>query len=438
MNTPVNTPEGAGWDALGLAPRLLRAVQAQGLEAPTPVQAAAIPAALAGQDVLACAPTGSGKTAAYALPLLQRLAAHAPIGKRRPQALVLVPTRELAAQVGETLQALAEHLPKPVKLSVLYGGVSINPQLMALRGGADVVVATPGRLLDVLDHNGLRLDDVATLVLDEADRLLDSGFADELARVLRALPARRQNLLFSATFPAEVDALAQRLLHDPLRVALAHQTAGSLTDAAAAADEAGAAGERRLTERAIEVDSSRRTPLLRHLIDQEGWPRVMVFVATRYACDHVADKLRRAGLTAEAFHGDASQGARTRLLAAFKAGELQVLVATDLGARGIDIAQLPVVVNYDLPRAAADYVHRIGRTARAGASGLAISFISPATEAHFRLIEKRQGRRVPRERIEGFDVTETAPAGAATGGIKGKRPSKKDKLRAAAAGSSGR
>ena len=435
--SPLNTPEGAAWDALGLAPRLLRAVQTLGLEAPTPVQAAAIPAALGGQDVLACAPTGSGKTAAYALPLLQRLAAHAPIGKRRPQALVLVPTRELAAQVGETLQALAEHLPKPVKLSVLYGGVSINPQLMALRGGADVVVATPGRLLDVLDHNGLRLDDVATLVLDEADRLLDSGFAEELTRVLRALPAKRQNLLFSATFPAEVDALAQRLLHDPLRVALAHQAAGSLTDADAGADadvgEAGEAVERRLTERAIEVDSSRRTPLLRHLIDQEGWPRVMVFVATRYACDHVADKLRRAGLTAEAFHGDASQGARTRLLAAFKAGELQVLVATDLGARGIDIAQLPVVVNYDLPRAAADYVHRIGRTARAGASGLAISFISPATEAHFRLIEKRQGRRVPRERIEGFDVTETAPAGAATGGIKGKRPSKKDKLRAAAA-----
>jgi superfamily II DNA/RNA helicase len=429
----MNTPEATGWDALGLSPRLLRAVQALGLDAPTPVQAAAIPAALNGQDVLACAPTGSGKTAAYALPLLQRLAAHAPIGKRRPQALVLVPTRELAAQVGETLQALAEHLPKPVKLSVLYGGVSINPQLMALRGGADVVVATPGRLLDVLDHNGLRLDDVHTLVLDEADRLLDSGFAEELARALRALPARRQNLLFSATFPAEVDALAQRLLHDPLRVALAHQAAGSLTDAAAETDEAGAAGERRLTERAIEVDSTRRTPLLRHLIDQEGWPRVMVFVATRYACDHVADKLRRAGLTAEAFHGDASQGARTRLLAAFKAGELQVLVATDLGARGIDIAQLPVVVNYDLPRAAADYVHRIGRTARAGASGLAISFISPATEAHFRLIEKRQGRRVPRERIEGFDVTETAPAGAATGGIKGKRPSKKDKLRAAAA-----
>jgi superfamily II DNA/RNA helicase len=355
----MNTPH-AGWDALGLSPRLLRAVQALGLDAPTPVQAAAIPAALNGQDVLACAPTGSGKTAAYALPLLQRLAAHAPIGKRRPQALVLVPTRELAAQVGETLQALAEHLPKPVKLSVLYGGVSINPQLMALRGGADVVVATPGRLLDVLDHNGLRLDDVATLVLDEADRLLDSGFAEELARVLRALPARRQNLLFSATFPAEVDALAQRLLHDPLRVALAHQAAGT-SRREADADEAGEPPADRTRHRGGQHPPH---PLLRHLIDQEGWPRVMVFVATRYACDHVADKLRRAGLTAEAFHGDASQGARTRLLAAFKAGELQVLVATDLGARGIDIAQLPVVVNYDLPRAAADYVHRIGRTAR--------------------------------------------------------------------------
>ncbi|MCA6215773.1 DEAD/DEAH box helicase [Ideonella sp. B7] len=432
MTEASESADAARWDDLGLSPRLLRAVQALGLDTPSPVQTAAIPAALAGQDVLACAPTGSGKTLAYALPLLQRLAAHAPIGKRRPQALVLVPTRELAAQVGETLQQITQGLPTPVKLSVLYGGVSINPQLMALRAGADVVVATPGRLLDVLEHNGLRLDDVHTLVLDEADRLLDSGFADELAGVLRALPARRQNLLFSATFPAEVDALAHQLLRDPLRVDVAPAPGASADTEGPQGAEAAAP---LLTERAIEVDSTRRTPLLRQLIAQEGWPRVMVFVATRYACDHVADKLRRAGLTAEAFHGDASQGARTRLLAAFKAGELQVLVATDLAGRGIDIAQLPVVVNYDLPRAAVDYVHRIGRTARAGASGLAISFISPATEAHFRLIEKRQGHRVPRERIAGFGVTETAPAGAASGGIKGKRPSKKDKLRAAAAGS---
>ncbi len=428
MSETVNTPAAPGrMEDLGLSPRLLRAAQLQGWDTPTPVQAVAIPAALAGRDVLASAQTGSGKTAAYALPLLQRLVAHAAIGKRRPQALVLVPTRELAAQVGETLQQLTEPLPAPVRLSVLYGGVSINPQLMALRGGADVVVATPGRLLDVLDHNGLRLDDIHTLVLDEADRLLDSGFAEELARVLDTLPPKRQNLLFSATFPPEVETLAHQLLRDPLRVEIAPEATAATADAEP--------GESRLTERAIEVDSTRRTPLLRQLIAQEGWPRVMVFVATRYACDHVADKLRRAGLTAEAFHGDASQGARMRLLAAFKAGELQVLVATDLAGRGIDIAQLPVVVNYDLPRAAVDYVHRIGRTARAGASGLAISFISPATEAHFRLIEKRQGHRVPRERIAGFDVTETAPAGTASGGIKGKRPSKKDKLRAAAAGS---
>jgi superfamily II DNA/RNA helicase len=277
-----------------------------------------------------------------------------------------------------------------------------------------VIVATPGRLLDVVDKNALDLSGLHTLVLDEADRLLDGGFADELARVLALLPARRQNLLFSATFPPAVEALAQRLLHDPVRVDVGQEAAAVAT----------------IVERAIVVDAARRTPLLARLIAQEGWPRVLVFVATRYACDHVADKLRRAGLAAAAFHGDASQGARTQVLADFKAGRLRVLVATDLGGRGIDIAQLPVVVNHDLPRSTVDYVHRIGRTARAGAAGLAVSFVSAATEGHFRLIEKRVGRRVPREQVPGFEPTETAAPAAAAGGVKGRRPSKKDKLRA--------
>jgi ATP-dependent RNA helicase RhlE len=408
--------------ALGLSPRLVRAADELGFEIPTPIQAAAMPPIIAGRDLLGSAATGSGKTAAFVFPMLHRIDAHVRPALRRTQALVLVPTRELAAQVGETVIQVGRFLDEPLKVSVLYGGVSINPQMMALRGGADVVVATPGRLLDIIEKNALKLSDVECLVLDEADRLLDAGFADELARVLALLPKRRQNLLFSATFPAAVQALADQLLSDPVRVEITGEPAT----------------EGQIEEHAVEVDVAKRTPLLRHMIEQGKWTRVLVFVATRYACDHVADKLRRGGLEAAAFHGDESQGARTRTLADFKAGRIQVLVATDLGARGIDIARLPVVVNYDLPRAADDYTHRIGRTARAGASGLAVSFISAATESHFRLIEKRQGRRVERERIAGFEPTEVASPEAATGGIKGRRPSKKDKLRAAAAAAAGK
>ena len=403
--------------SLGLSPALVRAAGELGYAQPTPIQAAAFPAALAGRDVLGSAETGSGKTAAFALPVLQRIEFIARQAPRRTHALVLVPTRELAAQVGETIRALARHLGDPVKVAVLSGGVAINPQMMALRGGADLVVATPGRLLDVIARNALDLAGVACLVLDEADRLLDAGFADELARVLALLPHRRQNLLFSATFPPAVQALADGLLHDPIRVEVAREPSAQPT----------------VDEQALEVDAAQRTPLLRHLIREGGWTRVLVFVATRYASAHVADKLRRSGVAAAAFHGDSSQGERTKVLADFKAGRLQVLVATDLGARGIDIAHLPVVVNYDLPRSAMDFVHRIGRTARAGASGLAVSFVSPGTEAHFRLIEKRQGRRVVRERIAGFEPRESVAPEAASGGIKGKRRSKKDKLREAAA-----
>ncbi len=300
---------------LGLSPGLLRAAAELGWSEPTPIQAAAIPPALAGRDVLASAATGSGKTGAYALAALQRIDDIARSRPRRPRVLLLVPTRELAAQVGEALRRVERFLNMPAKLAVLVGGLSINPQLLALRGGADVVVATPGRLLDVVDRNALDLSGLHTLVLDEADRLLEGGFADELARVLALLPTRRQNLLFSATFTPTVEALAQRLLHDPVRVDVGHQAA------AVAA----------IAERAIVVDPARRTPLLARLIAQEGWSRVLVFVATRYACDHVADKLCRARLAAAAFHGDASQGERTQVLNDFKAGRLRVLVATDLG-----------------------------------------------------------------------------------------------------------
>jgi len=328
-----------------------------------------------------------------------------------------VPTRELAAQVGESMRGLAQHLPVPVKIAVAFGGVSINPQMMALRGGADVMIATPGRLLDLIDHRALRLSTVSMLVLDEADRLFDLGFAEELGRILALLPKQRQNLLFSATFPQAIQSLAEGLLQDPVRVEVQSE----------------ATEEPAILQRAIEVDAARRTQLLRQLVKDSGWTRVLVFVATKHASEIVADKLRKAGIEAEPFHGLLSQGKRTQVLADFKASRVQVVVATDLAARGIDVAQLPVVVNFDLPRSAVDYVHRIGRTGRAGESGLAVSFVSAATEAHFRLIEKRQGLNVPRERVAGFEPVDTAvPAPAGTGGIKGKRPSKKDKLRAAA------
>jgi ATP-dependent RNA helicase RhlE len=310
------------------------------------------------------------------------------------------------------------HLPERIKVVGAFGGVSINPQMMALRGGADFVIATPGRLLDLVDHNALHLNHVASLVLDEADRLLDLGFADELKRVLALLPKRRQNLLFSATFPEAVQVLAKELLHKPTVIEI--ESAPTETPV--------------IEQRAIEVDTVQRTPLLRHLIKTEGWKRVLVFVAKQYTAEHLADKLRRSGISAVAFHGELSQGARMQALADFKDSQIHVLVATDLAGRGLDIVQLPVVLNYDLPRSAVDYTHRIGRTGRAGEPGLAISFITAESHAHFCHIEKRHQLSITREHIPGFEPMDLAPPPSpSTGGIKGRRKSKKDKLREAAA-----
>ncbi len=437
--------------SLGLSPALVSAASALGYVTPTPIQADAIPAVLQGGDVLGLAQTGSGKTAAFCLPLLQSLQGEqrsksadsnhpdaTPHRRKSISTLILVPTRELAAQVGEVMHTLAQHLPVAVKTAVVFGGVSINPQMMGLRGGADIVVATPGRLLDLIDHNALGahgLANVNTLVLDEADRLLDLGFADELARILALLPAKRQSLFFSATFPQAVQALADDLLHQPVRIEVAATPATQPV----------------ILQRAIEVDAPKRTQLLRHLVQHNAWTRVLVFVATKHAAEIVADKLRKADIHAEPFHGLLSQGKRSQVLADFKASRVRVVVATDLAARGIDIAELPVVVNYDLPRSSVDYIHRIGRTGRAGESGVAISFVTADSSAHFRLIEKRQALDLQRERVAGFEPLEaiaaipafaampafamdtTASTEPGTGGIKGKRPSKKDKLRAAAA-----
>lgn len=456
MSEAPNTPDvldasampGATFASLGLSGALLQVLAEAELDEPTPVQADAIPAVLAGRDVLALAQTGSGKTLAYVLPLLQQVEAafqraekagaratsprspkqaalHAPKPERRPtQALILVPTRELALQVGETIRDMSAHLQAPLRWGCVFGGVSINTQMLGLRGGADIVVATPGRLLDLIDHNALSLAGVQALVLDEADRLLDKGFEDELTRVLALLPEKRQNVLCSATFAPGVESLAQQMLHDAARIDLRAEPI-SVPD---------------IQQRAIQVDAAQRTPLLRHLIKQEGWQQVLVFVATRHACDVVAHKLQKHGVKAAAFHADASQGARREVLRAFKAGELQVVVATDLAARGLHVDALPAVVNHDLPRSPDDHIHRIGRTARAGHSGVAVSFVNADTEAHFRLIEKRQGLRVPREQVPGFEMKQTEPENRnpltdpeGTGGIKGKRKSKKDKLREAAA-----
>lgn len=448
--------------SLGLSPNLCLAAERAGWLRPTPIQEKGIPFILQGRDVLATAATGSGKTAAYGLGLLHLLqsrhvlqtsqssassspsASHisvqnkkAPHSTRRNTSiLVIVPTRELAVQVGQVFkelvltssqsvsdsQANSQHLKvsQALRVATVFGGVSINPQMLALRGGADIVVATPGRLLDLVDHNALQLDSVAHLVLDEVDRLLDLGFMEELNRVLALLPSKRQNLWFSATFDDALQPLADSMLREPAHIAIA----GPATN-----DSAHPA----IQQRAIVIDEKKRTLLLRHLFTQEKWKQVLVFVATRYASEHVANKLYQAGIYATALHGEMSQGARQTVLQEFKDARWEVLVTTDLAARGIDIAKLPTVVNYDLPRSATDYIHRMGRTGRAGEKGEVLSFVTVATLAHWKLIQKRQGAELSLEVMEGFAPTDTPPPtpklNDGTGGIKGRRLSKKDKLR---------
>jgi ATP-dependent RNA helicase RhlE len=422
---------------LGLQAPWAAAAREQGWTQPTPVQLQAIPAVLQGRDVLACAQTGSGKTAAFALPLLQTIgavqAALPADAKPRTLALVLAPTRELVAQIGEVMTALCHSAAPVLNVASVFGGAAIEPQMAQLRCGAQVVVATPGRLLDLLQQRALSLGKVRMLVLDEADRLLEAGFADELGQIMALLgtklqaSAKCQTLLFSATFPKGVTALADALLTEPVRIDI-ERTELTAPD---------------IAEHAICVDAPLRTQLLRHLVTTQQWQRVMVFVATKYAAHTVAHKLYRAGVNAAAFHGELSQAERAQTMEDFKAGRWQVLVTTDLASRGIDVAELDVVVQYDLPRSPADYTHRIGRTARAGANGLAVAFITEDSAAHFAVIEKRRGNELARDMVEGFEpsfdphaplapVASTA-AHDGTGGVKGKRPSKKDKLRAAAA-----
>ena len=404
------------FQTLGLPDHLLRSVHQLGYETPTPIQVRAIPPIVAGRDLVAEAPTGSGKTAAFALPILQTLhAASEPDGTR---VLVLTPTRELALQVAASFRALSEGAPWRLRVRAVIGGASLDDQIAALSEGVHVVVATPGRLLDLMRRDAIDLSGVHSLVLDEADKLLDADFIEEVPGLLAALPAARQTLLFSATLPQRVLAVGARLMRDPDTVridAVPTPVAG-------------------IEQRAYAVDRERRRPLLQHLLRAESWGQTLVFVATRRAAENLANKLRVAGFFTAALHGDLDQRTRVRTLQRFAAGRQPILVATDLAARGIDIPHLAVVVNHDLPRSAQDYVHRIGRTGRAGATGLAVSFITHDDEAHFRLIEKRNQLRLPRLQVPGFERT-GEPASPARGAapVKGRRPSKKDRLRAAAA-----
>jgi ATP-dependent RNA helicase RhlE len=375
------------FERLGLSEPLLKAVAAKGYRTPSPIQLSCIPAVLEGHDVMAAAQTGTGKTAGFTLPMLERLR-HGPKARAgQVRALVLTPTRELAAQVAESVVAYGRYLD--LRSDVVFGGVSPNPQISRLRHGTDVLVATPGRLMDLHQQRALRLDQVEILVLDEADRMLDMGFIRDIRRIISLMPAKRQNLLFSATFSPEIRKLAQGLLHQPLQLQATPENQAAP-----------------LVEQLLHpCDMGRKADLLSHLIRSNDWQQVLVFSRTKHGANKVAERLEKEGLSAAAIHGNKSQGARTRALAGFKSGEVRVLVATDIAARGIDIHQLPHVVNLDLPNVAEDYVHRIGRTGRAGQNGHAISLVAAEEHELLRAIERLVGSQLPRQEVPGFEPT---------------------------------
>ncbi|WP_333500144.1 MULTISPECIES: ATP-dependent RNA helicase RhlE [Kluyvera] len=376
------------FDSLGLNPDILRAVAEQGYQEPTPIQQQAIPAVLQGRDLMASAQTGTGKTAGFTLPLLQLLVSREPHvkGRRPVRALILTPTRELAAQIGENVREYSRYLN--IRSLVVFGGVSINPQMMKLRGGVDVLVATPGRLLDLEHQNAVKLDQIEILVLDEADRMLDMGFIHDIRRVLTKLPAKRQNLLFSATFSDDIKSLAEKLLTNPLEIEVARRNTAS----------------EQVTQHVHMVDKKRKRELLSQMIGQGNWQQVLVFTRTKHGANHLAEQLNKDGIRSAAIHGNKSQGARTRALADFKSGDIRVLVATDIAARGLDIEELPHVVNYELPNVPEDYVHRIGRTGRAAATGEALSLVCVDELKLLRDIERLLKKEIPRIALDGYDV----------------------------------
>jgi ATP-dependent RNA helicase RhlE len=374
--------------SLGLSDALLKAISKKGYTTPSPIQQKAIPIILERKDVLASAQTGTGKTAGFALPILQILNGKPPLRKRPVRSLILTPTRELAAQVLEDVKTYSEFVD--LSATVVFGGVNANPQIRTLRQGVDILVATPGRLLDLHNQGVFSLANVEVLVLDEADRMLDMGFLRDIKRILALLPKRRQNLLFSATFSKEIKQLAGSFLHNPIMVEATPENTTA----------------EKVVQKVYRTNKSAKTELIIKLIKEGNWDQVLVFTRTKHGANRLSQKLDKAGISSAAIHGNKSQGARTKALAGFKAGKVRVLVATDIAARGLDIPLLPHVVNFELPNIPEDYVHRIGRTGRAGASGEAISLVSVDENEYVRGIEKLLGTRLDTEVIEGFEPTE--------------------------------
>lgn len=379
------------FESLGLSEELLRAVRDTGYTSPTPIQAQAIPAILEGKDVMAAAQTGTGKTAGFTLPLLQLLNSKPPVKNNRARALVLTPTRELAAQVKESVFTYGKHLK--LRSAVVFGGVKINPQMMQLRRGVDVLVATPGRLMDLYQQRAINFNDIEILVLDEADRMLDMGFIHDIKKIMALLPKQRQTLMFSATFSPEIRQLAKGIINNPVEIDVAPRNSTVET----------------ISQVVYPVDKARKADLLSHLITKENWFQVLVFSRTKHGADKLVKRLLRDNIHAAAIHGNKSQAQRTKALDGFKKNKIQVLVATDIAARGIDIDQLSHVINFDLPNVPEDYVHRIGRTGRAGASGQAISLVSADEAKQLRDIERLIKRKIEREEIESFEPLHSVP-----------------------------
>ncbi|MBM7074645.1 DEAD/DEAH box helicase [Shewanella sp. 202IG2-18] len=376
---------------LGLSDPILSTVSKKGYEKPSPIQEQAIPAVLAGKDVLAAAQTGTGKTAGFTLPLLDRLDNGNRVQPNQVRALVLTPTRELAAQVHESVEAYGRNLR--LRSTVVFGGVKINPQMMKLRRGVDILVATPGRLLDLYHQKALNFKQLEVLVLDEADRMLDMGFIHDIRRILALLPKQRQNLMFSATFSDDIRALAKTIVHNPVEISVTPPNSTV----------------KRIEQWLHVVDKSRKMRIIIKLIKQHNWQQVLIFSRTKHGANRITRNLIESGIKAAAIHGNKSQGARTKALSEFKSGQVKVLVATDIAARGLDIDQLPQVVNFDLPTVAEDYVHRIGRTGRAGAIGCAVSLVSSEEAKQLKDIENLIQELIPRKVIEGYEATHNVP-----------------------------
>jgi ATP-dependent RNA helicase RhlE len=372
---------------LGLSDALLKIVAKYDFPTPYPIQIATIPAVLAGKDVLGIAQTGSGKTASFVLPILQQFQKKEIAKNRHIKALVVVPTRELAVQVGDVFKLFSDNLPRPVKSLAVFGGVSINPQMIQLQG-VEILIATPGRLLDLVESNAMQLSEIDILVLDEADKMLNLGFKEEMNRIFALLPTKRQNLLFSATLGKDIDSITEMILRNPVKIEIEREV-GNLD---------------LIQQTAYVVTDEKRGPLLRYLIKNQELKQVLVFTSSVHKADSVVNKLKQNGIMALALHSQKSQGARTDALRYFKSGEITVLVATDLASRGIDIPSLPVVINYELPRSPKDFIHRIGRTGRAGATGEAISFVSMEEIAHFKVIQKKMQRQVDMIESEEFNL----------------------------------